>query len=271
MKPGDGVDGRVGRIPVGDHFKALARNKYWWLTLGLNFALWTYNGMAAYIAKYVLGNSNLIAVIGLATVIPMVIGLPFAGPLVARFGKRNASMAGLVLVAVGSLLVFVDPSNLWVFFVSIIVRMVGIIPMNAALNAMSGDVVEYGEWRSGVRSDGIVISSSSFSMKVAMGVSSAAIAWILGASGYDGSLAVRSDATVLRHGQHLRVGAGRHGRGYGRAALLLRPRQARRPGGRGARRPSRVAQRPLGFPWSPGMHPVGARPDLLASGCENMP
>ena len=27
--------------------------------------------MAAYIAKYVLGNSNLIAVIGLATVIPM--------------------------------------------------------------------------------------------------------------------------------------------------------------------------------------------------------
>ena len=57
---------------------------------GLNFALWTYNGMAAYVAKYVLGNSNLIAVIGLATVIPMVIGLPFAGPLVARFGKRNA-------------------------------------------------------------------------------------------------------------------------------------------------------------------------------------
>ena len=46
------------------------------------------------------------------------------------------------------------------------------------------------------RSDGIVFSSSSFSMKVAMGVSSAAIAWILGASGYDGSLAVRSDATV---------------------------------------------------------------------------
>ena len=36
MKPGDGVDGRAGRIPVGDHFKALARNKYWWLTLGLN-------------------------------------------------------------------------------------------------------------------------------------------------------------------------------------------------------------------------------------------
>lgn len=188
------------RVKVGVHFKALASNKYWWLTLGLNFALWIYNGiangMAAYIAKYVLGNSNLTAVIGLATVIPMVIGLPFAGPLVAKFGKRNSSLAGLVLVAIGSLLVFIDPSNLWVFFISIIVRMIGIVPMNAALNAMSGDVVEYGEWKTGVRSDGIVFSSSSFSMKVAMGVSSAAIAWILGMSGYDGTAVQQSAGTI---------------------------------------------------------------------------
>ena len=61
--------------------------------------------MAAYIAKYVLGNSNLIAVIGLATVISMVIGLPFAGPLVARTPRWP---------------VWCYPSNLWVFFVSII-------------------------------------------------------------------------------------------------------------------------------------------------------
>ncbi|OZG65040.1 MFS transporter [Bifidobacterium eulemuris] len=192
--------GGVDRRPVGDHFRALARNKYWWLTLGLNFSLWIYNGiangMAAYIAKYVLGNSNLTSVIGLATVVPLIVGLPFAGPLVARFGKRNSSLAGLALVAAGSLLVFVDPTSLWVFFVSIIVRMVGIVPMNAALNAMSGDVVEYGEWKTGVRSDGIVFSSSSFSMKVAMGVSSAAIAWILGVSGYDGTATVQARATV---------------------------------------------------------------------------
>ncbi|RSX58723.1 MFS transporter [Bifidobacterium samirii] len=190
----------AARRPIAEHFRALARNRYWWLTLGLNFALWMYNGiangMAAYIAKYVLGNSNLTAVIGLATVIPMVVVLPFAGPLVARFGKRNSSLAGLVLVVAGSLLVFVDPNSLWVFFVSIVVRMVGIVPMNAALNAMSADVVEYGEWRTGVRSDGIVFSSSSFSMKVAMGVSSAAIAWVLGMSGYDGAAAVQSAGTI---------------------------------------------------------------------------
>lgn len=192
--------GSAERRSVAAHFKALSRNRYWWLTLGLNFALWIYNGiangMAAYIAKWVLGNSNLTAVVGLATVIPLIIGLPFAGLLVARFGKRNSSLAGLALVVVGSLIVFVDPTNLWVFFVSIIVRMIGIVPMNAALNAMSGDVVEYGEWKTGVRSDGIVFSSSSFSMKVAMGVSSAAIAWILGISGYDGAASTQTQGAL---------------------------------------------------------------------------
>lgn len=192
MKPGDGVDGRAGRIPVGDHFKALARNKYWWLTLGLN-DLQRHGRLHRQVRARQLqsdrrdrsGDSD-----------PHghrpAVRRTARGPV--RQTQRLDGRPGARRV--GSLLVFVDPSNLWVFFVSIIVRMVGIIPMNAALNAMSGDVVEYGEWRSGVRSDGIVFSSSSFSMKVAMGVSSAAIAWILGASGYDGSLAVRSDATV---------------------------------------------------------------------------
>ncbi len=152
--------------------------------------------MATYIAKYVLGNSNLTTVIGIATVVPLIIGLPFAGSIVARFGNRNSSLVGLVLVAIGSLIVFIDPSNVWVFFISIVVRMIGIIPMNAALNAMSADVVDYGEWKTGVRSDGIVFSSSSFSMKVAMGVSSAAIAWILSMSGYNGAAATQSATTI---------------------------------------------------------------------------
>ncbi|WEV64836.1 MFS transporter [Bifidobacterium sp. ESL0732] len=178
------------RVSVLKQFRALAGNKYWWVTLGLNFALWIYNGisngMAAYISTYVLGNSNLTGVIGLATVIPLIIGLPLAGPLIVRFGKRNLSLAGLVLVVAGSLLVLVNPYNTMMFFVSIILRMFGMVPMNASLNAMSGDVVEYGEKTTGVRSDGIVFSSSSFSMKIAMGVSSAAIAWVLAQSGYVG-------------------------------------------------------------------------------------
>lgn len=188
------------RIKIRKHMHVLIHNRYWWITLGLNFALWIYNGiangMAAYIAKYVLGNANLTAVIGIATVMPMVIGLPLIAPVIARFGKRNTSLMGLVLVVAGSLLVYWDTGSTLVFFVSIIIRMIGVIPINASLNAMSGDVVEYGHVTTGIRSDGLVFSTSSFSMKVAMGVSAAAIAWILGACGYDGAVSEQSAHTL---------------------------------------------------------------------------
>jgi GPH family glycoside/pentoside/hexuronide:cation symporter len=61
---------------------------------------------------------------------------------------------------------------------------------------MSADVVEYGERMTGVRSDGLVFSSSSFVMKISMGLSSALIAWLLALSGYDGGLAVQSAVVV---------------------------------------------------------------------------
>lgn len=180
--------GREDRVTLGNQFAALSKNRYWWITLGLNFLLWVYNGiangMAAYLAKYVLGNPGLTSALGFATVLPMILGLPLSGPIIARFGKRTTSLAGLVLVVAGSLLIRIDSSSLGIFFLSILLRMTGMVPLNASLNSMSADVVDYGQWRYGVRSDGMVFSSSSFSMKVAMGVSSAAIAWVLSASGY---------------------------------------------------------------------------------------
>lgn len=180
--------GREDRVTLGDQFAVLSKNRYWWITLGLNFLLWIYNGiangMAAYLAKYVLGNPGLTSALGFATVLPMILGLPLSGAFIARFGKRTTSLAGLVLVVAGSLLICVDSSSLGIFFLSILLRMTGMVPLNASLNSMSADVVDYGQWRYGVRSDGMVFSSSSFSMKVAMGVSSAAIAWVLSASGY---------------------------------------------------------------------------------------
>lgn len=201
---GQGLEARVNenpkRIPIRRHLGALIHNRYWWITLGLNFTLWIYNGiangMAAYVSKYVLGNANLTGVIGIATVVPMVIGLPLAGPLIARLGKRNSSLLGLVLVVFGSLFVLWDADSVWVFFIAIVIRTIGIIPITASLNAMSADVVEYERVTSGIRSDGLVFSSSSCSMKIAMGVSAAAIAWILSLSGYDGATAVQSAQTL---------------------------------------------------------------------------
>ncbi|WP_125707261.1 MFS transporter [Lacticaseibacillus porcinae] len=187
-------------VSVKRQFNALFKNKYWWLTTAFGLVNWLYNGVAngmnAYIAKYVLNDSNLLSLLGVATVLPVAVGLPFSEPIVRKLGKRNATVAGLILVIPGSLLMLINPYSKTLMIISILIRMIGTIPMTAATNPMLTDVIDYGEWRFGLRTDGLVFSANSFSMKIGMGLSSAMVAWILAFSNYDGTLAKQSAQTV---------------------------------------------------------------------------
>lgn len=154
------------------------------------------NGMNAYMAKYVLGNAALLAILGIATVLPNVIGLPLSGPIVKKFGKRNAAIIGLLLVFPGSLLILVNTQSTWILMTAIIIRTFGLVPLTAVMNPMLTDVIDYGEWKFGIRADGLIFSANSFGMKVGMGLSSAMVAWILAFSNYNGKLAHQAVSTI---------------------------------------------------------------------------
>ena len=78
-------------------------------------------------------------------------------------------------------------------------------PISSGVFAMTADVVDYGEWKTGVRSEGLVNSCTSFGMKVGIGLGSAVGSWILALGGYDGTAAVQSASAL---------GAIRFGFGY---------------------------------------------------------
>lgn len=61
---------------------------------------------------------------------------------------------------------------------------------------MLADAVDYGEWISGVRAEGIVTSFSSFSAKLGMGIGGVITGWILSTTGYVANQA--QSATALR-------------------------------------------------------------------------
>ncbi|MDG0874427.1 MFS transporter [Paenibacillus thiaminolyticus] len=50
--------------------------------------------------------------------------------------------------------------------------------------AMLADTVDYGEWRSGVRAQGLLTASSSFGVKFGMGFGGALAAWVLAIGHY---------------------------------------------------------------------------------------
>lgn len=56
--------------------------------------------------------------------------------------------------------------------------------VSGLIAVMLADAVDYGEWRNGVRAEGIVTSFSSFSAKFGMGIGGAITGWILNWGGY---------------------------------------------------------------------------------------
>lgn len=185
---------------VGVGTRALFKNKYWVIitlfcvTFYVLLAL--VQGAGLYYASWVLGNVDLFPLIGLALIGPIVIALFFISPLVARIGKRNAVMIGAVVLIVGQLVRLIDPTNLTTFLVGTVITGLGAMPTLALVFAMINDTVEYGEYKTGVRTFGLINSGASFGMKVGTGVGLALIGWLLALGGYDSEASAQSALSI---------------------------------------------------------------------------
>jgi len=188
-------------IPFKQSIKALFRNKYWGLMVV--FALVTFIGSAAssavniYYAQHVLKNAALVGTLGIASLAPMLIGLFFVAPIIKKIGKRNASFWGIVIVILGSLVMIIDPTNLSIVLIGTVIKAIGTVPVIGSVFAMMGDTVDYGEWKTGVRSEGLVYSAGSFGGKAGSGLGAAIVSWVLALGGYVGGQEAVSSSVQL--------------------------------------------------------------------------
>ncbi|MET3558478.1 Na+/melibiose symporter-like transporter [Streptococcus rupicaprae] len=61
---------------------------------------------------------------------------------------------------------------------------------------MLSDTIEYGEWKTGIRTAGLANAASSFGSKVGSGLGGAILGWVMAAGGYDGSAATQTAAAI---------------------------------------------------------------------------
>ena len=117
--------------------------------------------------------------------------------LVGRIGWTGcAGIFACVLSIVGSSIIGAAGANLPIVMVGLVIKGIGTGPVLSGVFALTADVVDYGEWKTGVRSEGLVNSCTSFGMKVGIELGSAVSAWILAFGGYDGTVAVQSASAV---------------------------------------------------------------------------
>ncbi|WP_420843744.1 MFS transporter [Kocuria carniphila] len=72
----------------------------------------------------------------------------------------------------------------WLGFVGLMIALLGVLGNNVVVFALEADTVEYGEWKTGVRSEGSIYAVVSFTRKCGQAIGGALAGWALSIGGY---------------------------------------------------------------------------------------
>ncbi|WP_106406101.1 MFS transporter [Paenibacillus solani] len=176
-------------VPFKESVKALKGNLPWWLLLFINVFFWvafTSKGQSAvFFLKYNLGREDLVPLVNSLNVL-MLVGIALMPAMARRMGKRNTALLGIIIGAVSQLIMYAGAvaSSIPVLVGAVILGNIGIGFTAGLMYAMLADTVDYGEWKSGVRAQGLLTASSSFGVKFGMGIGGAIAAWVLALGHY---------------------------------------------------------------------------------------
>jgi GPH family glycoside/pentoside/hexuronide:cation symporter len=184
------------KVPIGKNLKALAKNQYFWVGL----VLWTITCVHStivgtvlpYYCKYIFHNDSWMYSLLYLLETGILCSGAFVCPLfLHRFTKRTISLVGAVVAVAGQALVIINPNSfVWVAGTSVI-RAIGEVPLTALIFGILGDVVDFGEWKTGFRQEGLVFGGGSMGFKLGTGITSAIVTAMMSYAGYIASVGVR--------------------------------------------------------------------------------
>ena len=140
-----------------------------------------------YYCNYVLGTYNdgitqmLVSVIG---GIPMGIGIFAVWPLAKKFGKRKVTMVGCTLIAIGSMICWLFPTNLIIVLIGQFIKNMGGLPGSYVFMALFADCLDHLEWKTNDRIDGTAMSIYNIIAVAMVGVMTGVFNWLLARAGY---------------------------------------------------------------------------------------
>ena len=134
-------------------------------------------------------NTEISGIVQLFSMIPILVFTPVARKMVTRFGKKELSVVGAVCSIIGACGLFIiTPDNtgtdLLIYILCQLVYSLGLGIYSTVSWAMMGDAIDYNEWKTGKREEGVVYSLHSFFRKLAQGVGPAVALVIMNTLGY---------------------------------------------------------------------------------------
>ncbi len=152
---------------------------------------------SVYYARYILGDTGLTVAMSIMNAGVSIVATPFIPWIIRKIGKKNLFQYSGLLTVIGGVVLFILPAGaVLLAMIFLAVKGAGASFINTAMFGLEADTVEYGEYKSGKRSEGATYSIFSFTRKVTQALGGAAGAWLIGVAGYVANAPTQTDAAM---------------------------------------------------------------------------
>lgn len=200
VNPDEIVKGEA-KEPFKVALKAVLKNKYWFIALGISIvAVGVFAcslQMHTYYAQYTLNNVNFAGALNSAFTFPTLIGLILLVPLCKKFARKKILAIAVCAQLVGCLLIVFAPTNTSILILASVLKGCGYGSVMGLSYPMLATTIEYGQWKSGVRSQAMLMGASGAGQKIGNGIITAIIGALMGMTGFDGLLEVQSTQALV--------------------------------------------------------------------------
>ena len=176
------------KIPLKNSFLAIKGNWPWMIMTASNLLFWIAmmgrTSSVIYYFTYNMGQKDMVAFVNSIASLQIIamVAIPFICKVVS---KRNTWIMGLATAIIGQMIMFLSGSNLTGVIIGWILSNMGGGIACAMPFAMLGSAVDFGEWKTGIRSAGFLTAiGSTFCIKAGSGIGAAIPAWIMDLYGY---------------------------------------------------------------------------------------
>lgn len=188
------------KVPLKQAIPALFKNKYFIMLFlfFVAFAMYqTFSGtVTTYYCKWIIGDTTIVGNVNTACYGITIVATLILGKIMHWTTKRNWCIIGALFVIAGSLIVLVGPTSVTVVTIGGLLRGIGMTPILGLIFTMIADAIEYGQWKTGIRTAGAIQAAATSGQKFGQGIGNALIGTIMASAGYDGALAVQSEAAL---------------------------------------------------------------------------
>lgn len=186
------------KVTFRDIREVLSKNKYVWIVGGITFLAYTAGGtgLTVYYFRYIVGD---IALMGVTAALPIVI-LPtmLLYPwLMRKVGVSRIIGYSAALGVLGGLVWLLANGNLILVVVATLLGGLAVLPITFLAGLLVIDNANFNQWSGRRRLESTMGAINSFGLRLAAGLSLGIAGWVLGLSGYDGSLEVQPDSALM--------------------------------------------------------------------------